>query len=64
MNSQKSFQEKVQETASQIVDMYFKRFPRPEMYGVTLLSSECDNEMTFYHSLDPETLNILKNIQP
>lgn len=64
MNDQNPFQVKlnvkVQETANQIADMYLERFPRPEMYGVTLLSSECDNEMTFYHSLDPETLNILK----
>ena len=48
-----------QETAERIVALYLDRFPRKESYGVTLSSSEDDSEMTFYHTLSEEELEIL-----
>lgn len=49
-----------QETANKIATIYLDKFPRKKSFGVTLTSTEDDSEMTFYHSLSDEELEILK----
>lgn len=46
--------------APRIAELYLKKFPREKKYGITLTSSECANEMTFYHPLSDEEIKILK----
>lgn len=49
-----------QETANKIAAIYLDKFPRNKSYGVTLTSTEDDSEMTFYHTLSDEELEILR----
>ena len=46
--------------ALRIAKMYLMKSPRVKKYGITLTSSECANEMTFYHPLSDEEIKILK----
>lgn len=48
------------EVAQIIADLYLKKFPRAQSYGVTLSSSEDDSEMTFYHKLSKKELDVLR----
>jgi hypothetical protein len=46
--------------APRIAELYLKKFPRERKYCITLTSSECANEMSFYHPLSDEEIKILK----
>ena len=47
------------EIAQKIANQYLEKFPRMLSYGVRLTSSEDDSEMTFYHKLSKEEIEVL-----
>lgn len=53
-------EQKNSELANRIADEYLAKFPRRLSYGVTLVSSEDDSEMTFYRAFSDEELDILR----
>lgn len=55
----KGKREKDMEVAQMIATLYLDKFPRKQSYGVTLTSTEDDSEMTFYHKLSNEEIEIL-----
>lgn len=48
------------EVAQMIATLYLEKFPRKQSYGVTLSSTEDDSEMTYYHVLSKEEIDILQ----
>lgn len=52
--------EKTQEIAKRVANLYLELHPRVLSYGVALTSTEDDSEMTFYHKLTDEELEILR----
>ena len=46
--------------AQKIAHLYLEKFPRPNMYGVDVISSEDDSCGTFYHKLRDEEIAVLR----
>ena len=46
--------------AKKIAHLYLEKFPRPNMYGVSVTSSEGDSEMTYYHNLNNEEIEVFR----
>ena len=46
--------------AKKIAHLYLEKFPRPNMYGVSVTSSEDDSEMTYYHNLNNEEIEVFR----
>lgn len=46
--------------AKKIAHLYLEKFPRPNMYGVDVISSEDDSCGTFYHKLRDEEIAVLR----
>jgi hypothetical protein len=59
-DSIKDYLQKNLEIAQKIADLYLERFPREQSFGVKLVSSDDDSEMTLYHKLSEEELEILR----
>lgn len=48
------------EVARTIANLYLDKFPRNQSFGITLSSTEDDSELTFYHELSIEEIDVLR----
>ena len=60
---QQKYIEKMEKTARRIADLYLERFPREELYGIGLTSTEDASTLRAYRHFDRETLEMLTGCQ-